>query len=182
MDLARWFEGQLRTSADGFAWSVEQVANERRYAQPPGPPGGLLGEWSVARHAFHLLYYEQYAALPILQHWPQQPFLSFAGYRDQEASAWAAAPALETIVEEFRARRAEHNALLLHVSEAAWEEAPATAWGHETLRWIVTKTYQHTLEHTNNILQIALFWDRVALRNHRTEEQKQQGATTPSSS
>ena len=32
-------------------------------------------------------------------------------------------------------------------------------WGPVTLSWVVSKTYQHTAEHTGDILRIALFWD-----------------------
>ena len=176
MDLTRWFEAQLQASAEGFVWSVEQVLPERQCAPPPGPAGGL-GEWSAARHAFHLLYYEREAALPLLQEWPRQPFLTLAGYFEREEAAWASAPSLPTILEEFRTLRTAQLALIREFGEAAWEEAPETAWGHETLRWIVAKTYQHTLEHANDALRLALFWDRIANLNRCLEADKQ--ARTP---
>ena len=30
------------------------------------------------------------------------------------------------------------------------------------LRWVVAKTYQHTAEHTSDILRIVLYWDFLA--------------------
>ena len=65
MNLTQWFDNQLQASADGFAWGTEQVPNSQRYIQPPAG----LGEWTVARHVFHLLYYEQTIALPSMRQW-----------------------------------------------------------------------------------------------------------------
>src|SRR3989304_5598631 len=45
-----------------------------------------LGEWSAARHAFHLLYYEQTIALPSMRQWLGGP-MSFLRGPDDEA-AW----------------------------------------------------------------------------------------------
>ena len=65
MNLSQWFGDQLQASANGFAWGAEQVPNPRRSIQPPEG----LGEWTAARHVFHLLYYEQNIALPSMRQW-----------------------------------------------------------------------------------------------------------------
>jgi hypothetical protein len=70
MSLAEWFREQLKTSGDGFAWAVEQVPVERRTIVPPAP----LGEWTVVRHALHMLNYETAIALPIMRYWLGEPF------------------------------------------------------------------------------------------------------------
>lgn len=168
MSLSQWFETQLQASADGFIWAVEQVPDERLYAPPPGPGGGL-GEWVAARHLFHLLYYERHAALPAMRSWllgEAQP--SFEGY-DEDAS-WAEAPTLAAQIEQFRAVRAEQIALLPRIGAALWEESRETGWGDVTLRWVVAKTYQHTAEHISDVLRIALFWDVIEAYNRRQQE------------
>jgi hypothetical protein len=175
MDLSRWFDTQLATSADGFIWAVEQVPAERLYAPPPGPEGGL-GEWVTARHAFHLLYYERKAALPAMQYWLGKPGPSFDDY--DEDGAWESAPDLRTILREFRNVRAEQTALLPRIDETLWHEARDTGWGNVTLRWIVSKTYQHTAEHINDVLRIALFWDFIADYNIRRQEEESRGDAT----
>ncbi|MBM2847059.1 MAG: hypothetical protein HW418_1, partial [Anaerolineales bacterium] len=48
--------------------------------------------------------------------------------------------------------------------DALWEETRRAVWGPVTLRWVVTKTYQHTAEHTHDVLSLALYWDAVAPR------------------
>ena len=37
-----------------------------------------------------------------------------------------------------------------------------TGWGPIPLLWLVSKTYQHTNEHTSDVLRMALFWDYYA--------------------
>jgi hypothetical protein len=41
----------------------------------------------------------------------------------------------------------------------------------------VSKTYQHTAEHINDVLRIALFWDFFADNNRQQEKEDQNGAT-----
>ena len=65
MDLSRWFSEQLQNSYDVFVWAMEELPEERRFLPPPNRPA----EWSTARHAFHLLYYEREFALPSMCHW-----------------------------------------------------------------------------------------------------------------
>lgn len=50
--------------------------------------------------------------------------------------------------------------------EEDWERFGASPfWPDVSLRWVVTKTLQHTFEHTNNVLQIGLFWDFLGETN-----------------
>jgi hypothetical protein len=69
--------------------------------------------------------------------------------------AWPAALA------QFQDVRTEQIQLLPKFSHAAWDEIRETTWGFVPLHWIVSKTYQHTCEHTHDILRMVLFWDMV---------------------
>lgn len=170
MDLSEWFTAQLQPGADGFVWGMQQVPEERWYATPPGPRGGL-GVWVAARHAFHLLYYEREVALPAMRHWLGGPSPEFDAYHhDDEDVAWQRAPDLARVLHEFRAGRAAQIALLPRIGQALWREGRETGWGQVTLRWIVSKTYQHTAEHLNDVLRIALFWDFVEADLQRQRE------------
>lgn len=151
--IGRWFQSQLKASGLGFAWAVEQVPLERRLIQPPI----ALGEWSVARHAFHLLFYEQNIALPTMLHWLGGPKPSLFGL--DEDGAWGQRPKLEDIVALFLEVRSEQIDLLPRFTAEQWEEMRKTIWGPVSLRWVLTKTYQHTNEHVHGVLSIALYWD-----------------------
>jgi|SRR5581483_3425409 len=155
MDLSSWFTNQLNSTAEGFIWSVEQVPSERRLLAPPKP----LGEWSVARHVFHMLCYEQNAVVPNMQIWLGQP-VTTGGANFNEDAAWGDGKDLETILADFRRVRAAQLEMLPNFSDQLWHETRETSrWGDVTLLWLVSKTFQHTAEHTHDVMRIALFWD-----------------------
>jgi hypothetical protein len=158
-DPAAWFTTHLQASADGLVWGVEQVPPARRVIRPPGPHDGPspLGEWTVARHVFHMLYYEQHCALPSMRQWLHEPMPSMNAY--DEDGAWDPSQSIDELISGFQRVRAAQIALIPRFAPAAWDETRDAVWGPVTLRWVVSKTYQHTAEHTNDILRIALFWD-----------------------
>jgi hypothetical protein len=160
MDLSVWFHSQLQASAEGFIWGVEQIPLERRYARPPGP----LGDWTAARHVFHMAYYERTIALPSMRQWLGEPCPSVDD--DDEDRAWGDGKDLDSLVAQFWAVRSEQIMLLPRFDPALWEEQREAVWGPVTLRWVVSKTYQHTCEHSHDVLRLALFWDMYA---HRQE-------------
>lgn len=163
-NLANWFHVQLTSSADAFTWAIKQVPEERLFIAPPGK----LGEWPAARHVFHLLSYERRLALPSMRIWLGETFERNETYKEDvawENAEWAKSQDLSTMLADFRRIRAEEIALLDQYQEDDWEKTLATpAWDNIPLRWAVTKTLQHTFEHTNNVLQMALFWDAFAKR------------------
>ena len=144
---SEWFQRQLQASADGFVWAVEQVPAERRFLRPPLP----LGEWSAARHAFHLLYYERTIALPSMRQWLGEAMPSMFGASEDTAWSRGGDWALDGLLAEFQEVRARQIALLPAFDEGLWDEPRQTVWRTVTLRWVVTKTYQHTAEHTHDV-------------------------------
>ncbi len=166
MDLSHWFSTQLNASAEGFLWAVEQVPVERRLVTPPAG----LGEWNVVRHAFHMTHYEQLIALPSMQLWLGEP-RSLTDIEYDDEAAWGTGKHLDSILEDFRAVRGEQILLLQQYKEESWEETRSTVWGDVTLTWVVSKTYQHTNEHINDVLRIALFWESYQRRQKEQEKQ-----------
>jgi hypothetical protein len=154
MNFSEWFREHLQVGADGFVWSAEQVPEARRYAQPPKG----LGEWSVARHVFHMLYYEQTIALPSMQQW-LGGILPMIDDSDEDV-AWAEnKESIENLLIQFRNVRTEQISLLPKFEETVWNETRKAVWGPVTLLWVVSKTFQHTAEHTNDVMQMRLWWD-----------------------
>ena len=150
---AEHFRGQLRQGLESFTWAVLQLPEPRRSALPPRS----LGEWSAARHLFHLCFYEQHLALPALRWWTGGPVPD--GAIAPEDAAWERAEAPERLLEQFAALREQQLTLLSAVEPSAWNERRVTVWGPVTLTWVMTKTVQHTHEHTHDVLSLALFWD-----------------------
>jgi len=153
MNSSQWFHDQLQASADGFVWGAQQVPHARRNICPPE----ALGEWTAARHIFHMVFYEQNIALPTMQQWLGKP-RPLEGIAEEVA--WGEGrDNVEGLLAEFKKVRDEQVQLLAKFDELAWNSTRETIWGSVTLFWVVSKTYQHTAEHTGDILRIALFWD-----------------------
>ena len=166
MDLSAWFTTQLNNGAEGFIWAVEQVPPERRWLAPPK----LLGEWNAARHVFHMLYYEENAVVPCMKIWlGQSPAPNEIDIDDD--SAWNEGQDLQTMLTGFRRVRAAQLELLPNFNDQLWHETrPTPYWGDVTLLWLVSKTFQHTAEHTHDIMRMALFWDAYA--RHEQEQSR----------
>jgi hypothetical protein len=152
MDLSQWFQEQLQASAEGFIWSVLQVPEARRNLQPPIG----LGEWSAARHTFHLLYYEQTIALPSMKQWLDEPMPSD---RNEDVAWIQNSESIENFLEQFHSVREQQIAILPKFEQATWHAPRRTIWGIVPLLWVVSKTFQHTAEHTSDVLQLRLWWD-----------------------
>jgi hypothetical protein len=119
-----------------------------------------MSEWNVARHIFHMLFFEQKQALPFVHLWLGEPMPEREqGDEEQAWETYGKAMSIEQMLQEFQMLRAEQIALLPQFSEENW--LSKRDWGTVaiTLTWAVTKTYQHTLDHINSLLQLALFWD-----------------------
>ncbi len=77
-----------------------------------------------------------------------------------EEGAWAKGQAdFDSLLGQFREVRAEQIALFPKFNDTDWRTTREAVWGPVTLLWVVNKTYQHTAEHTSDIMRIALFWD-----------------------
>ena len=157
MELSAWFRQLIQSSTDSFLWAVEQLPQERYYLAP------RPNRWPIARILYHLLYYEQRIALPSMQQWLDGP-LPIVGSMEEDAAReekdWHAGQGhdMATMIADFRTVRAEQLELLTQFNEHAWQETRKAIWGSVSLTWVMTKTYQHTLEHTDEVLRAYLWW------------------------
>lgn len=147
----------LRQSVEDFAWAVAQVPTARHALASPRHPE----DWPTDRHIFHLLVYERHVALPSMRQWSDgAPALGEQDIPDEDA-LWADSAtdrAVDALLAGLRTVRAEQLALLDRIPLGAWDEPRPALWGMVTLRWVLTKTYQHTCEHTHDVLRMALWW------------------------
>ena len=120
MDLSEWFSYQLKASGEGFVWAVEQVPVERREIAP----SATFGEWSVKRHAFHLLFHERDRVLPTVRHWLGEA-LPFFDESPKEAEMWERegnTESIESLLTQFQKARAALLALLPRFTQEQWRE------------------------------------------------------------
>lgn len=158
MERSEWFARQLTAGADVFAWAVGQMPTHLLTTPPPRHPT----DWPVARHVFHLAYYERAIALPSMGQWAGEPpsgSLGIEADAAREDAAWLAAcdTPIGELLDQLRHVRDEQAKLAREFANAAWDEWRDALWGRVSLRWVVTKTLQHTAEHTHDVLRLVLW-------------------------
>ena len=157
MHLSQIFQQQLKTSMENFLWAVEQIPQERLYLAP------RPNRWPIARIIFHLTRYEQRLALPSMQQWLGGPRPVVGTQEEdnaQDERDWNGGEghSIQTLVADFKGIRSQQLALFPQFNEQSWREEREAIWGKVSLKWVLTKTYQHTLEHTDEVLRAYLWW------------------------
>jgi len=155
IETAIFFYNHLQSSAAGLVWGAHQVHRDRWLMTPPVQ----LGTWSAARHLFHMAFYEETIALPSMRQWLGDPLPNLEGLSEEAAWDEAAGKDVQVLTQRFHTVRQAQVELTLQLSESAWDHFMQTVWDPFPLRWVVSKTLQHTAEHTSDILRLALFWD-----------------------
>lgn len=149
----------LKTSADGFIWAMEQMPTGRLYTLPPP----TLGGWPAARLLSHITWYEREIALPVMRMWLGETFETAQITEEGMEAAWQHDCKLDlpALLANFRQGRDAQLVLLDDFPADAWDKIMEdTIWEYPVpLRWVVMKTYQHTLEHTDSVMKLVLFWD-----------------------
>ncbi len=160
-DWVSWFRYQLRASADGFIWGVQQINSAYYRLLPPTP--SYLGTWPPARHVWHVTEYERCLVLPSMHQWLGGKLPPEDVWPDDDAT-WLTVQeqSMDHFLAEFRAVREEQITLLDQLTAVEWTTSQATLWGSKPLAMIVTKTFQHTYEHGDTLLRMGLWWQDSA--------------------
>lgn len=159
------FRQHIQSSADGLIYAIEQIPTGRLFITPHP----AFGAWSAARILFHVTYYERQLVLPQMKIWLHNNTLTLEQLEaqwEQEEQVWRAAGSkqnLSSLLTDFRAVRDDQLQLIDLVRESLWAEVKDTVWGQVSLRWVMVKTYQHTLEYTDTLLKMALNWDMTLM-------------------
>lgn len=155
-----WFRYQLRASADGFVWGVEQIAPSLLDQLPVEPK--YLGTWPPLRHVWHVTEYERWLALPTMKQWLGEPLPPGDAWRDDDPD-WAAVgdKSQQSLSAAFQQVRQQQIDLLDQLTGADWQSPRTTLWGEKPLTWVVTKTFQHTYEHGDTLLRMGLWWEHI---------------------
>ena len=163
MNPQQWFTEQLHVGRNAFVWSAKQIPEDRRDTQPPAPEE--LGEWSAQRHIHHMWNYEHNVAIPSMRLWlaealtPEKYKEHLTAYVSEEGNENNYS--YETILDLFTKGRDEQINMLAQFDDTHWEETQKAVWGEPTLHWVVSKTFQHTMEHGNTLMRLILFWDEM---------------------
>lgn len=160
MDWPNWFLTQLQVSAEGFEWGFWSVPEHLRQAVPIEPQ--YLGQWPAVRHVWHVTEYERCLALPAMGLWLEGAHPADNAWADDDET-WNANRLLpaQTLIDRFWDVRRQELAVIRTLQTVDWEEKRNTGWGRKPLRWVVTKTFQHTLEHGDTLLRMSLWWEHI---------------------
>jgi hypothetical protein len=129
-------------------------------------------DWSVAMNIAHVTTYEDAMANPVLAAMADGG--DGVGVVESGLESWflprseaLAAESIDVLLARFRAAREEHAAIALRFDVARWNEGITPLWssgrhgsGLHSPAWVAMKTFQHTWEHGNAILRMALFAPR----------------------
>lgn len=161
---------RLEESFETLRWAVGMAPSAWHHRPPPFQrPGGEL-PWSIAQNLAHMLIYEETAAAPVLEELLAggDGSLAVPSWRDERFSEervgfarLSREPVAELLDRLGRARRRQVDAVRTFSSER-FNTKLTSLWGPSGQRpgWVATKTFQHTWEHGNSILQVALFAPR----------------------
>lgn len=163
--LAMGLHEHMKTSEKEFIWAIGRVPVERLDVEPPAH--ARLGEWSARRHLFHLLSQDCAATLPLMRSWLGKEQTSDEERNEERVWDQDQARSIDDLLEEFQRLRKEILELIVEASAAPWGEQRETVWGQRSMKWIVSKTYQHTLSHTNAVMALAVFWDNILSQQHQ---------------
>ena len=159
-DIVSWFRYQLKASGEGFIWALQRMDTALYHRIPPAMK--YLGEWPPLRHVWHVTEYERCIVLPSMKQWLGGPMPSEESWIDDDA-AWSRVKnqTSDDFVTAFQAVRQEQITLLTDLEAVDWAAPHQTLWGVKPLIMVVTKTYQHTFEHGDTLLRMALWWHDI---------------------
>ena len=158
---------RLRQSLDTVEWAVGWIPPSYTHEIPEGTSPG---EWGAAMNLAHLIVYDEEIANPVLASLAEggDGVGATKSHLEQwfqpEAEAMAPDP-IAALAGRFATAHKRHIEIVESFSDERFNTpvTPLFTRG-ETLRapgWIATKTFQHTWEHGNALLRLALFAPRA---------------------
>jgi hypothetical protein len=159
---------RLRDSLADLEFGLAQAPARWHHALPPGGAGlWPPNAWTVAMNLAHLTIYEESMALRVLRSF--EPGFDPAGERRGGDESWfyndalaLSAGPIEAMLSRLRSARRQQIDLVESLGETRLNSGVTPLWPEpeHTAGWVATKTFQHTWEHGNAILQVALFAPR----------------------
>ena len=155
---------RLRDSMTDLEFGFSRVPAQWSHALPPTVAAGA---WTVAMNLAHLTIYEESMALPVLRSFDPgfdplgKPRGGDESWFYNDALALSAEP-IEAMLGRLRSARRRQIDLVEVLGETRLNSGVTPLWPEpeHTAGWVATKTFQHTWEHGNAILQVALFAPR----------------------
>jgi hypothetical protein len=163
---------RLRESVATVEWAVERIPEEWTHALPDTLP---TDSWTVAMNLGHLIVYDELIAMPVLKALADGGDGTNVTFGGRSGSSmpredWflndsrdlSVLPTGE-LVARLRTARDAQATMVESFSDDQFNARVTPLFGQgkkHSAGWIATKTFQHTWEHGNAILRMALFAPR----------------------
>lgn len=160
MNWTEWFLAHLQASAEGFEQGYWSVPERFRREMPIDEK--YMGRWPAARHVWHVTEYERFVAMSNMRIWSGDEQI-FEGEWMDDDDGWRKNSNLadRELIDRFWHVRRQELALIKKLRADDWNEYRDTGWGRKPLSWVVTKTYQHILEHGDTLFRMGLWWEPI---------------------
>ena len=162
---------QLQGSLEAVAWAASLLP-DHLLSRPPQPPAMFGGDaWSAAMNLAHLAIYEERIAVPVLASLAAggdgtDGLISFGEDRFYAESVALSSDVPERIMARLRAARQQQVELAATFASDRFNAPLTPGWRGvagtplKSPGWVLGKTVQHTWEHGNSLMRIALFASR----------------------
>src|SRR5215204_2937487 len=159
----------LEESLNAIEWALSRTSPPQFHATPKGAAAAFQeGAWSMAMNVAHLAVYDERLAIPVLEGLLAGGDGLGAASTPREDAFQRECEALseeprEAILARLRAARQRQVALVRRFSDEQFNTLRTPLWGKyygaplHASGWVAAKSWQHTYEHTNALLRIALF-------------------------
>lgn len=155
---------RLEDSLRDLEFGLSMVPEQWTHVLVPGAPAD---GWTVSMNLAHLAIYEEVTALPLLRSF--EPAFDIASARRGGDESWflnesiaLSKEPVASILERLRTARREQIELAQGLGEERLNHGTTPLWPDpdHTAGWVATKTFQHTWDHGNAVLRVALFAPR----------------------
>lgn len=161
---------RFKESLEAIEWAAGEIPEQYHHALPDfyAPD-----EWHAAMNLAHIVVYEEQLANPVMEALAAggdgvtavRSGLESWFYNDSVA---ASSEPLPVLLERYRAARERGIAVIESFTEERFNEAVCPLWqgsprhgrAPQPPGWVAMKTFQHSWEHGNALLRLALFAPR----------------------
>lgn len=160
MNQFEWILAQLQSSAEGFERAFWLVPERLRREMPIDER--VMGRWPAARHVWHVTEYERYVAVSNMRVWTGEEQTETGAWLDDD-NAWLLNSNIpdKMLIERFWVIRRQQMDRVKVLRDVDWDACGDTGWGQKSLAWVLTKTVQHTWEHGDTLMRMALWWEHI---------------------
>jgi hypothetical protein len=163
---------QLTETAKAIDWAISLMPENRLLEIHPAKDHpksddlmkNYFGSWSAYRLLFHLVFYEENYAIPGLKSFLDNSLFPKKDLSEDEnwEKELLKGVDVNSLLKRFHIIRENQIEIINKIEDESWIKMRTdTYWGKASAEFSVSKTIQHSFEHGNKIMRLALYWDKL---------------------